>query len=113
MMRVLFPAGWMPSAEKGQMITLCTGIGVKQAWLGNDGVLQDQAPKEKQHGSDPDQNPCAFSGIGFAAINSAAFAPSPQLISIETQLAHIGKAVTIGRGLAAPPPPATGPPALI
>ncbi len=113
MMRVLIPAGWMPSAEKGQMITLCTGMGVKQAWLGHDGALQDQAPEEKQHGSDPDQNPCAFSGIGFAAINNAVFAPAPRLVSVETQMANIGQEVNIGRGLAAPPPPATGPPTLI
>lgn len=108
-MRLLVPAGWMPSAD-GRSITLCTSMGAVQAWVAADGSVHEKAP-----GSDADKasQPCIFAALGVAIL-----APDPVagLAAVDTAPAlAIARAiaVAIGRGLAAPPPPPTGPPATL
>jgi hypothetical protein len=113
LMRTLFPAGWMPSTEKGQMITLCTGTGVEQAWLGHDGIIKNAPPENSDDDKSHSDNPCIFSGVAVANIHEIA---APEIVSAipeATQNSPLNNTTTIGRGLAAPPPPATGPPLLI
>jgi len=108
LLRLVVPAGWMPgtAADGSIRIELCTGQGVVEAWVDGDGKLHDQ-PAEKS----ANDQPCAYAGLGraFAApvaplLVAAIAVPAPPILSP-------APIVSIGRGLAAPPPPATGPPA--
>jgi hypothetical protein len=109
--RMIVPAGWMPSVVAGQtVITLCTGAGMVEAWVDADGKIHKESPAKKGTG-DP---PCAFTGLTAAAdtpmleVSSLPLPFAPQLLPN-----NAATAVAIGLGLAAPPPPATAPPALI
>lgn len=108
LMRVMIPAGWMPAAGSGYAITLCTGTGAVSAWIDKDGNVHKGKPAD----SKPDQ-PCAFSG--FSAVLDLPFSVGLPLAPISATALIAAKllAVTIGHGLAAPPPPPTGPPATL
>ncbi len=108
--RTLAPAGWMPSSTPGgtPVFALCSEGAAATGWL-------DAAGKIHKQGDDPesaDEEDCAF----------AATAPLAHLVS-QPRLAgpapHASEppitrdTASPGRGLAAPPPPATGPPALV
>ncbi len=101
--RVVVPQGWMPSA-KGQWITICSGMGIETAWIDSDGKIhKDDAPKAPE-------GKCAFAAA--AALHTPDM--STALAPITGALARLAATyVQVGQGLAAPPPPATGPPALI
>ncbi|KQX20892.1 MULTISPECIES: hypothetical protein [unclassified Sphingomonas] len=105
-MRLLVPAGWMPASERGLAITLCTGTGAQQAWVDGQGKIHKGKPGEGRA-----DHPCVFAG--FAALldlPSAIDLPAgPQPFATALPV-FAGTAVAIGRGLAAPPPPSTGPP---
>ncbi|MES2498523.1 MAG: hypothetical protein V4618_20590 [Pseudomonadota bacterium] len=108
LMRLLVPAGWMPAAERGLAITLCTGAGAQQAWIDEKGNLH----QGKQPGEGQADHPCVFGG--FAALldvspfGDALAGIAPLAVALPPLALT---AVAIGRGLAAPPPPSTGPPA--
>lgn len=107
MFRVLIPVGWMPTTGSGFAITLCTGMGAVTAWVDKDGHTHKEKPAQESTG-----HPCTFSGFSAALdlpdLGAAVVAPRPvQTALLITRIAE----VAIGRGLAAPPPPPTGPPA--
>ncbi len=105
--RVLVPAGWMPTAADGWKITLCTGMGVVEAWVDEDGNLRKDAPSG---GKSDSHQPCIFSGFG-AAIDMPPVFASVLSATLPMHVALFRKlTVSIGNGLAAPPPPQTGPP---
>ena len=107
--RSVAPEGWMPvvNAAGGIEITVCNGTGPDDVMvLSPDGKLHHKAPGKNRSGD----HACAFSGLGVAdapptlvALAAPIFAPdaAPTLDPIDA---------VPGRGLAAPPPPATGPP---
>jgi len=109
--RSIAPEGWMPvaNAAGGIEITVCNGLGADDRMvLAPDGKLHHKAPADNQGGD----HPCAFAGLGIAdapppvlAVAAPAFSAPAIPVPDRTPLAP-------GRGLAAPPPPATGPPAL-
>jgi hypothetical protein len=104
--RVLVPAGYMPSDGKGLEITLCTGDGMVSAWVDEQGNLHkgEKAPDGKG------DHPCAFAGVGaLAEADSPADAINLPALSSSVQPIRSDHAF-LGRGLAAPPPPQTGPP---
>jgi hypothetical protein len=108
--RVLVPAGWMPAQGNGLAITLCSGSGAVAAWVDADGKIRKQDPAK---GAMPD-HPCAFAGLGAPMLGGelstpALLRPAPR---DEVAALHLAPAA-IGKGLAAPPPPATGPPATV
>ncbi len=110
-MRMVLPAGWMPTVSNGQAtITLCTGAGMVEAWVDADGKLHKESPVKKHAGDQP----CAFAGVG-AAVDFPAFASIALALPFIAQpaLTFALNNVAIGLGLAAPPPPAIGPPSLI
>lgn len=109
--RMLVPSGWMPSFADGRTtITLCTGAGMVEAWVDEDGAIH----KEKPAGSSTHDQPCAFVGLGAVADIPVGVAFAHQIIQPATPPLHFGATnVAIGLGLAAPPPPAIGPPTLI
>jgi hypothetical protein len=109
-LRMLVPSGWMPSVDEAGLtrITLCTGTGVSDAWLDSKGGLHKSDPDQKKQAD----SPCAFAGLGAAF--DLVDQPEPELRSVllATGAWHAPQPASIGQGLAAPPPPSTGPPVL-
>jgi hypothetical protein len=106
-MRLVVPSGWMPSVDaSGIKITICSGLGIVEATIGADGKIHKSSP----HDGIAKDSPCAFASVGAADVAHAVAAPllgapSPLPLALPHYL-------TIGQGLAAPPPPSTGPPSL-
>lgn len=101
--RFSVPQGWMPSSA-GQWITICSEMGVQAAWVDSDGKINKDAPTKA------DTTDCGFASAGVldvptTSVIAARPVPTPIQISQPFYL-------QIGQGLAAPPPPATGPPSL-
>jgi hypothetical protein len=106
-MRVLVPSGWMPTTERGFALTICTGVDTQTIWMDSKGKLHKEDPTK---GDAVEHSPCAFAGAPPAlAANAdmavAAIAPQPRIVP-----SFVWQDVTVGHGLAAPPPPAIGPP---
>lgn len=106
--RLAVPTGWMPG-EKSFQLTLCTGVDTQTVWMDSKGKLHKQKPHS---GEDQKQKPCAFGGaLAFAV--PAGFVPESMAMPPVSIAPAFTVAVSIGQGLAAPPPPATGPPLFI
>jgi len=108
LLRALVPTGWMPMANDGTLrLVLCSGrqIVVEHPLAGHHG-----AGKEERTTSHADQ-PCAFAGLALPWIGADSRVDLP-VIALGAIAAAPVFLVAIGRGLAAPPPPATGPPLL-
>lgn len=104
LLRLAVPAGWMPAAGSGFSITICTGTG----------PVQVRAATRDGHGT-PAGHDRDDSGCPFAALGAALAAPLVPLGAFPIVVAPVAgvvaaAVVAVGRGLAAPPPPATGPP---
>lgn len=107
LMRLLVPAGFMPATGQGFAITLCTGMGAMPAWVDKHGHIH----KGKQTPDKPVEHPCGFGAFGAALdLPGGAAGLALPFVVIRTLLTALGEAVSIGHGLAAPPPPSTGPP---
>lgn len=114
-LKIMIPAGFMPGAEPRNglpfALVLCTGDGAKlvQPGEGLDAREGDVHDQKTSHDA-----PCAFAGQGAAA-------PPPTLASIGdvqfvayvAPVPSLARTVHPGRGLAAPPPPQTGPPSVL
>lgn len=117
--RAVVPAGWMtmPSADGWLRLTICTGTGPIEATPAMAHAMRAMSgmgPGKMHHGDDapthPD-HPCAFTGGVLAADLPVLIAP-PLPPRAATAIAIAGtRDIAVGRGLAAPPPPQTGPPA--
>jgi hypothetical protein len=118
LLRALVPAGWMPAqAGGGPAITLCapgSPDGDPRALAAANAVFQAALG---DHGQSPDDShdglgakPCTFAGLTPLAPPSVpdALAHPPAADAAATFPPSLRAAV--GRGLPAPPPPATGPP---
>ncbi|HEU4959514.1 MAG TPA: hypothetical protein VFT56_03830 [Sphingomonas sp.] len=108
-LRIAIPSGWMPVADAGGWrLTVCDGMGPAAAMAAMPGMAHHQhAPPPHDQGD----HPCTFAGLALAVA-------LPDLVPVPVVPAPLAMAppavaglVAIGRGLAAPPPPATGPPA--
>lgn len=109
--RMLVPTGWMPSFADGRTtITLCTGAGMVEAWVDADGAIHKERPAR----SSTHDQPCAFAGLGAVAdLPMVAALAQHVALPAAPQPPFDATNVAIGLGLAAPPPPAIGPPTLI
>lgn len=114
--RLLVPSGWMPSGA-GFWLVLCPDGGpvpaVAAAPHGHGGMHAHAAPASDHDPASHLDQPCAFAGFSlpFEGRASVGLAQPPSLAKARTpRLPRDLPAV--GRGLAAPPPPATGPPVL-
>lgn len=108
--RILIPSGFMPTTDAGGMhISLCTGEGAVDAVIGLDGKVHKTSPGSSGKMS----GPCLFTCLGFALATIAV--GFKMLCPVEPPRAIFRSvpALSVGRGLAAPPPPARGPPGLI
>ena len=112
MLRIVVPAGWMPVIGQDGMtrITLCTGQGMVEAFVDRAGTIHHKAPGQSEPKTD---QPCSFAGLAFAFTAPAAPAIQPPLQIAAADPASLPGRVSIGHGLAAPPPPATGPPIIL
>jgi hypothetical protein len=111
-LRMLVPQGWMPVSDAhGFRITMCSGSGPMDMPMAMPGMAMhhDKAGHDQQPMQD---HPCTFAHLGLALAEPVLPTLTlPPLVRAEA-LASKPLAIAIGRGLAAPPPPATGPPAL-
>lgn len=115
-LRLLIPAGWMPVHDaQGFHLTLCSGTGPEplpahaaMAGMAHHGTHRH----DHQHDQGMPDHPCAFAGLGMVLAEPVLPAVAPIVATVEPAIVAIPAAVAIGRGLAAPPPPPTGPPAL-
>ncbi|WP_443969906.1 hypothetical protein [Sphingobium sp. CR28] len=106
LLRTFVPTGFMPVETNGKIVVqLCTGYGPTSVVIDR----RDPAPTDQHKAAD---HPCTFAG-GFAGNLLAPFTPLPLAVPpLPTILLPFGAAIadlTIQR-LAAPPPPAIGPP---
>jgi hypothetical protein len=106
--RLAVPTGWMPG-EKTFQLTLCTGVDTETVWMDSKGKLHNQKPHGGEGG---EKQPCAFGGA-LAFDSSAGFGQHLARVEPFVSAGFARPEVTVGRGLAAPPPPQTGPPILI
>ncbi len=109
--RMLVPAGYMPTTGTDGMIriSVCTGMGAQTAFIGRDGKVHQDAPSGSHH----DPQPCGFGALGLGLDDLPVLnLPLPAIVAAVTIVAA-RPVPAIGRGLAAPPPPSTGPPSLI
>ena len=106
LIRALVPTGWMPVAgPDGMHLTLCPGQGaMAHSMPGMKGGADHRG------GALPD-HPCAFAGLGLAADTAPPPLILPNRATPAVEPRRDQATVAVGRGLAAPPPPATGPPA--
>ena len=111
LVRVLIPAGWMPTTGSDGMvrISICTGMGAQAAWLDRDGKIHKDAPKSGHH----DPQPCGFGILGLGLGTAADITPLLPTAPTAAAILVARQTLVIGNGLAAPPPPSTGPPSLI
>lgn len=108
LLRMLIPVGFMPATGEGFAISPCNGMAAMPEHIDEHGQVhkeQDRPDKRVQH-------PCAFAAFG-SILDHSSFASPAILPSVANAAlaAWPGAAVAVGRGLAAPPPPSTGPPA--
>lgn len=104
-LKLLVPQGWMPGA--GGLVLCSEGMSA-QAGPVVHAAMGGDAHKAPGHAL-PD-HPCAFAGLGLAAtpvLPAATLAPPVVPVAAVERASYV---VSVGRGLAAPPPPATGPP---
>ena len=118
LVKALIPAGWMPSAEHGFNIVICSEAGGTDASFAREaqrlfdaaiaGTASQTPDKDSDH---PGKSaPCTFAGLAMpwlGAVDAGTKLPAPTAVQ---PILPSAAAVAVGRGLAAPPPPQTGPP---
>lgn len=115
--RALLPPGFMVVASDDPRsliaMTMCSGV---MSELSSDAAPNRAATaltdEERNTGTSVESHPCAFSGLAVLALAEPFDDPGVQLTR-EIARQRFDNAPAPGRGLAAPPPPATGPPVLI
>jgi hypothetical protein len=113
-LRLLVPEGWMPVSDAhGFRLTLCSGSGpIDMPMASMPGMAPDMAAHHDKPGHDQPaaEHSCPFANLGLALAEPVVPAlTSPMTFAVEA-IDPKPLSVTIGRGLAAPPPPSTGPP---
>lgn len=110
--KALVPAGWMPAqTAQGLTVLICSGDGPARAFLDASGQIThaDPATPDSGHPSET-RDPCPFAALALAApLPQAPAATGLPPVPAAAPPAGLA-AITIGQGLAAPPPWATGPP---
>lgn len=108
--KALIPSGWMPSGERAFEISVCTGAETHSLWLDKYGKLHKQDPSDKEGEKD---GSCPYAAMVFSAdLHAATPIAGGFALAFPGVTAPLAE-VSIGHGLAAPPPPQTGPPILI
>jgi hypothetical protein len=107
LLRIAIPAGWMPAGD-GQRIMPCPGMAMPMP------MGAHRAPSGHHDAPDPAKSQgdvCAFAAFAMPLLTPDDPWTAPVLVIVQTwTAAGFAVAVAIGRALAAPPPPQTGPP---
>ena len=115
MLRALVPAGWMPGPAAGGGLELipcrATAPAPAPAPVGAHAghSAHQKQPSHEGHQGEGDQ-PCAFGGLSLSWTWAEAPLLPPALVPPAPPIEGLRRGVEPVRGLAAPPPPATGPP---
>lgn len=100
LVRAAVPTGFMVAIDKGPHLVVCTGHTVSPS---------NPGPSPHHDQQKPDA-PCAFAAA-HVAIAGPDLSPSPPRTELATETLTLrAPDLAPGRGLAAPPPPSTGPP---
>jgi len=114
LVRLIVPAGFMPMANAGGAPTLviCTGQGPMvmpmPAAMQMAGMADHQAPAD--HDGDMANHGCFLAAVGGAVDIAVPVAPLPLPFVVAVAQTIQTFVARPGLGLAAPPPPKTGPP---
>jgi len=115
-MRMLVPSGFMiaPGAH-GAILVLCPGQGATPAAVPHHMAMpgHDVTKHGGDHQGKTADHPCAFASAGAAADLVSMVHPAAPTTRADFAPALFGVSAQPGLGLAAPPPPKTGPPALV
>ncbi len=104
-LQLAVPQGFMVASDHGQpAIVICTGHGPLLAQVDEHGV-PIKAPKPG--------SVCAFAGHGGTPIATPQQAPIAVRFESIAAAEQTRAAFVVGQGLAAPPPPSQGPPAVL
>lgn len=115
MIRVLIPAGFMVatgSEAGGSRIVICSPQGAVEVLIDSSG--NRVKPPAEDHGkSKVGEHPCAFATVATATLTSDLVIGAEAAVYSDLASASASPAQRPGLGLAAPPPPKTGPPILL
>ena len=109
LMRAWVPAGWMPAgAADGALLAPCPAAGPPS--VAPDHRFMHHGHSGPASHTGDEHKPCAFAGLTLSLLD-----PPPAALPLAParadQASPTPRALAaVGRGLAAPPPPATGPP---
>lgn len=118
LVRAIIPAGYMiayadPGTGRYLTVEMCDGHSTQTQVIDLDtGATVDPSKISKTGKTDNTSSPCVFAGV------VAMGAPLSSAEPVEFRLTHqvdfaVVRDLRPGRGIAAPPPPSTGPPSLI
>ena len=112
-LRMLVPEGWMPVSDgHGFRIAMCTGTGPMDMTMAMPGMAMHHGKAGHDQQQPMQDHPCTFVHLGLAFAEPVLPTLDLPPLARAEALAARPLAIAIGRGLAAPPPPATGPPTL-
>lgn len=109
-MRLMVTAGLMPTWEQGRLsIVPCSEVTAQAGHHATNGKAN------RDHGKHEGKvhQPCPYAvAAASLTVEPLHLKDAPSLVAGEAAAFQPANVVEVGRGLAAPPPPATGPPAL-
>ncbi|MFZ4071217.1 MAG: hypothetical protein ACOYJ6_14050 [Caulobacterales bacterium] len=112
--RAAIPVGFMltPDQDRWIVVTMCSGSGPMHIALNLDTGehLDGKAPAHKKDGAAVHHAPCVFAAAANLAPPAPAMEAAAPHLAVTNSVLVLSLLVGIGRGLAAPPPWATGPP---
>jgi hypothetical protein len=115
LVRLLVPAGYMPMAGKAAL-EICAGQVMDMPALSAMPDMAGMPMKATGHGkpmSGEGEHVCAFAAVGGAVDLPTIILPPPPTFVVPAVPLVLQLLVRPGAGLAAPPPPKTGPPAIL
>ena len=110
--RAIVPTGWMPTGERAFAITICAGIETQTVWMDRSGAIHQTDPSKPEHQDEAAKEGCAFAGLTLPMLAAPLAFDFEAGGHADAVLLSLPYEIAIGRGLAAPPPPSTGPPVL-
>lgn len=115
LVRLAFPTGFMLSPERASLPTLviCTGQGAMTVAIDAQGVAHEVKGGQDHKSDGKTTHPCTFAVATAAVVAPALIATLAPMALDQVVNAPLMTTQRPGLGLAAPPPPTTGPPARI
>jgi hypothetical protein len=115
--RAVVPVGFMLSADPDRwiVVTMCSGTGPMQMALNLDTGEHREADAPNPHDQENAVHhaPCVFAAAATPAPPASVANLAPPMQVFADAAPKFPEGVSVGRGLAAPPPWATGPPTFV